>query len=258
MSAAPTTARVEAPAARRVLAQARFEALGLLRHGEQLLVSVVLPVLALVGLSLVAFPELAVGRWSGAARIDVLTPGVLALTVLSTAFTGQAILLGFERRWGVLRLLGTTPLGRGGLLLAKTTAVLAVLTLQLLLVGAVALVLGWRPALAGVLPAVLAVGLGALALVALAACVGGALRAEAVLALANLVWVLLAGFGGTLLPAAALPAGPLLSLLPTAALGDALRDAFVLGSWNWPALGVLLLWGLLAGLLARRLLRWSD
>lgn len=258
MSAAPPTTAAQAPAARRVLAQARFEALGLLRHGEQLLVSVVLPVLALVGLSLVTFPELAVGRWSGAARIDVLTPGVLALTVLSTAFTGQAILLGFERRWGVLRLLGTTPLGRGGLLLAKTTAVLAVLTLQLLLVGAVALALGWRPALAGVLPAVLAVGLGALALVALAACVGGALRAEAVLALANLVWVLLAGFGGTLLPAASLPAGPLLSLLPTAALGDALRDALVLGSWNWPALGVLLLWGLLAGLLARRLLRWSD
>ena len=69
---------------------------------------------------------------------------------------------------------------------------------------------------------------------------------------------LLAGLGGTVLPAAGLPGGPLLSLLPTAALGDALRDALVLGSWNLRALWGLLLWGLLAGLLARRLLRWSD
>ncbi|WP_298749491.1 ABC transporter permease [uncultured Serinicoccus sp.] len=259
MTAVGTTApRRGVPATRRVLAQARFEALGLLRHGEQLLVSVALPVLALVGLSLVSSPQLAVGRWSDAARIDVLAPGVLALTVLSTAFTGQAILLGFERRWGVLRLLGTTPLGRGGLLLAKATAVLVVLTLQLLLLGVVAGVLGWRPDVAGLLPAVVAVVLGALALVSLAACLGGALRAEAVLALANLVWVLLAGFGGTLLPAAALPGGSLLSLLPTAALGDALRDAFVLGAWNGRALLLLAVWGLLAGLLARRLLRWSD
>ncbi|GAA4887050.1 ABC transporter permease [Serinicoccus chungangensis] len=259
MTAAGAAApRHEAPPARRVLAQARFEALGLLRHGEQLLVSVVLPVLALVALSLVSAPQLAVGRWSDAARIDVLAPGVLALTVLSTAFTGQAILLGFERRWGVLRLLGTTPLGRGGLLLAKTTAVLLVLAVQLLLIGVVAGALGWRPDVAGLLPAVVAVVLGALALVSLAACLGGALRAEAVLALANLVWVLLAGFGGTVLPAAVLPGGAVLSLLPTAALGDALRDAFVLGAWNLRALVVLLLWGLLAGWSARRLLRWSD
>lgn len=259
MTAAPVVRRAAAvPAARRVLAQARFEALGLLRHGEQLLVSVVLPVLALLALSLVTFPELAVGRWAGAARIDVLTPGVLALTVLSTAFTGQAILLGFERRWGVLRLLGTTPLGRGGLLLAKTTAVLAALALQLLLVSVVALLLGWRPDLLGILPAAAAVVLGTLALVALAACVGGALRAEAVLALANLVWVLLAGVGGTLVPAATLPGGAVLSLLPTAALGDALRDAFILGAWNLPALGLLLVWAVLGGLLARVLLRWSD
>ncbi|OLT15862.1 ABC transporter [Serinicoccus sp. CUA-874] len=255
--AAPRPSAPAAPAAR-VLAQARFEAVGLLRHGEQLLVSVVLPVLALLGLSVLTSPELAVGPWAGRDRLDVLTPGVLALTVLSTAFTGQAILLGFERRWGVLRLLGTTPLGRGGLLLAKVLSVLGVLVLQLGVVAVVGLTLGWEPRADGLAPALLAVVLGVAAFVTLAACLGGTLRAEAVLALANLVWVLLAGLGGVVLPAAALPGQVVVAWLPSAALGDALRSALVLGEWDLRAMLVLAGWAVLGGLLARRVLRWSD
>lgn len=249
-----------APAATRVLAQARFETVGLLRHGEQLIVSIVLPLMALVGLALVPYPELAVGRWAGADRIDVLSPGVVALAVMSTAFTGQAILLGFERRWGVLRLLGTTPLGRGGLLAAKSLSVLAVLVVQLVVIGAVAAVLGWRPDPVGLLPALLAVVLGVAAFASLAACLGGSLRAEAVLALANLVWVLLAAGGGVLLPAQAMPEplSTVVQLLPSAALGDALRTALVHGTADWGPLLVLAVWAVAAALLARRLLRWSD
>lgn len=244
----------------RVLAQARFEAAGLLRHGEQLIVSMVLPLLALVGLALVPYPELAVGPFAGEDRVDVLAPGVLALAVMSTAFTGQAILLAFERRWGVLRLLGTTPLGRGGLLTAKSLSVLVVIAVQLAVVGAVAAVLGWRPDPAGILPALLAVVLGAVTFTALAACVGGALRAEATLAVANLVWVLLAAGGGVLLPAGTFPepVASVVALLPSAALGDLLRAALVQGTLAWGPLLVLAVWGCLALALARRLLRWSD
>ncbi|MFK5635399.1 MULTISPECIES: ABC transporter permease [unclassified Ornithinimicrobium] len=249
-----------APAGTRVLAQARFEAAGLLRHGEQLVVSMVLPLMALVGLALVPYPDLTLGPWAGAERIDVLVPGVLALAVLSTAFTGQAILLAFERRWGVLRLLGTTPLGRGGLLAAKALSVLVVLAVQLTVVGAVGLVLGWRPAVGGLAPALLGVVLGAAVFALLAACVGGILRAEATLAVANLVWVLLVAGGGVLLPAHAFPglAGTLVGLLPSAALGDLLRTALVDGGLDLAAVLVLGVWGGLAGLVARRFLSWSD
>lgn len=244
----------------RVLAQARFETAGLLRHGEQLLVSMVLPLMALVGLALVPFPDVSTGPFAGVARIDVITPGVLALAVVSTAFTGQAILLGFERRWGVLRLLGTTPLGQGGLLAAKALSVLAVLALQLTAIGVVGLILGWRPSLVGLVPALFAVVLGAFTFAALAACLGGALRAEAVLALANLVWVLLAAVGGIFLPATTFsaPVATLVGLLPSAALGDALRAALVHGTVAWAPLLILTVWGAAAALLARRLLRWSD
>lgn len=249
-----------APAPARILAQARFEAAGLLRHGEQLLISIVLPLMALVGLALVPYPDLSVGAFEGVERIDIVTPGVIALAVMSTAFTGQAILMGFERRWGVLRLLGTTPLGRGGLLTAKALSVLVVLAVQLVVLGGAGLVLGWRPSLIGLLPALLAVLLGTAAFASLAACLGGSLRAEAVLALANLVWVLLAAGGGVLVPADALPGvlSGVVSLLPSAALGDLLRTALVHGTVAGTALMTLAAWAVVAGLLARRLLRWSD
>lgn len=241
-------------AAGRVLAQGRYEAGILLRNGEQLLVSLVLPLIALVTLVHSPYPEL------DEPRIAVVAPGVLALVVVSTAFTGQAIQTGFDRRYGVLRLLGTTPLGRGGLLAGKGLAVLGVLLGQLLVVAAVAVALGWRPELVGIPVTVVSVALGSAAFVSLALLLAGSLRAEAVLALANLVWVLLAGVGGLLLPATLLPA-PLTEVvrwLPSGALGDALRAGLLDGDVPWLPWLVLVGWTVLLGAAAARLFRWDD
>lgn len=244
-----------APAARRVLAQAAFEVKGLLSHGEQLLVSVILPLMALIGLAMTDVPSLGEGE-----RIDLATAGVLALAIISTAFTGQAILLGFERRWGVLRMLGTTPLGRSGLLPAKALSVIAVVAVQFVVLGTVAAVLDWRPELTGI-PGALAVTLaGVLAFASLAALIGGTLRAEGVLALANLLWVLLAAAGGVLIPASRYPApwDTVVGLLPSAALGDGLREALAHGGFPTVEILILLVWAALTSTLANRLLRWSD
>lgn len=244
-----------APPARRVLRQARFEAAGLLRHGEQLLVSIVLPALALVTLALTDVPSLGPGR-----RIDLATAGVLALAVVSTAFTGQAILLAFERRHGVLRLLGTTPLGRGGLLAGKALSVLVVLAVQVVVLGGLGLALGWRPDPVGVLPALVVGVLGVAAFASLAALLGGTLRAEGVLALANLGWVLLLGVGGVVLPTSQLPdaVAGVVTWLPSAALGDGLRVALVDGAVPAREALVLVGWSAVLGGLAARYLRWSD
>ena len=243
-----------APPGRRVLAQARFETRTLLSNGEQLLVSLVLPALALVGLTLGSVPDLGPGP-----RADLALAGTLALAVVSTAFTGQAISAGFDRRSGVLRLLGTTPLGRGGLLAGRALAVLAVLAVQVVVLGGLGLALGARVAPSGIPPAVLTVLLGSATFVALALLLAGTLRAEAVLAVANLAWVLLLGLG-TLVPTAELPGSlaRVAALLPSGALGDALRSALVDGAWAWGAYAVLLAWGLVAGALASRLFRWSG
>lgn len=265
MSTASTTADSAGPRAAsprdRVLAQAAFETRQSLSHGEQLLVSVILPALALIGLTLASSPALGDGR-----RIDVATAGVLALAVVSTAFTGAAIQLAYERRYGVLRYLGTTPLGRGGLLAAKSVATLAVLAVQVVVLTGLGLALGARPDPAGIPAALLALVLGAAAFGGLAVLIGGTLRAEGVLAVANLLWVLLLVGGGLLIPAERLPGGlgQVLQWLPSSALGDALRIALVdgpgtvAGVWPWADLLALAVWAAVLLPLARRLLRWSD
>lgn len=205
-----------APWVSMVLSQAVFEVRTVLRHGEQLLITAILPALFLVVLARTDVFTLPLG--DGQERIDLIAPGVLALAVLSSAFTGPAISTGFDRRAGALRLLATTPLGRSGLLAGKVLGVGFVQVLQVALLASLAVVLGWRPPLAGALLGVLPFAAGTAAFTALAMLVAGTLRTEAVLAGANLLWVLLAIGGGVLLPTGA-------RWLPSAALGDGLRAA---------------------------------
>ncbi|WP_304450927.1 ABC transporter permease [Nocardiopsis sp. YSL2] len=252
-----TPAPGAAPLWRMVAAQAGLELRVMLRHGEQFLLTMVIPVLLLVGFSLTTVLDVGEGP-----RVDALTPGVLALAVMSTSFTGLAIGTGFERRYGVLKRLGATPLSRFGLLGAKTLAVLAVQAIQITVLCAVALALGWSPALgAGTAAAsLLLVLLATAAFSSLALLMAGTLRAEATLAGANLVYVLMLGLGGVLFPTSSFP-GPVenaVALLPITALSSGLRTALTDGSL--PGLGVyavLAVWVLAAGLLAGRLFRWD-
>lgn len=249
-----------APLARQVAAQARMEARLMLRNGEQLLLAIVIPVIVLVGGALAA--ERLDLDLSGRRPVDVLTPGVLALAVMSTAFTSLAIATGFERRYGVIKRLGSSPLPRHGLLLGKVLALLNVVILQLVVLIAVSLALGWRPAsqdawvsAAGV---ALAVAAGTWAFAALGLFVAGVLRAEATLALANLIYLLLMAGGGVVLPTSAYgaAAGPI-SWLPSAALGDAMRAALLDAELDVRALLVLVVWGALATFLTARTFRWE-
>lgn len=244
-----------AAAWRRVVSQGAFETRMILRNGEQLLVTVFLPVLVLVGLSRSGVVELSTG---GAARIDVVAPGVIALAVMSTAFTSQAIATSFDRRNGVLRLLATTPLGRGGLLAGKFLGVVAVEAVQVVVIGGTGLALGWRPVAAGIPLALVALVLGTAAFISLALLVAGTLRAEAVLAGANLLLVVLAVGSGVVVPVSQLPA-PLehvARLLPSGALGEALRGALIHGALPAWSVGVLLAWTAVLAWSAARLFRW--
>ncbi|MDF8264040.1 ABC transporter permease [Luteipulveratus flavus] len=244
-----------APPATRVRAQAAFETRTLLTNGEQLLVSVLLPALALVGLATASVPDLGSGR-----RIDLAVPGVLALAVVSTAFTGQAIATGFDRRYGLLRLLGVTPLGPRGLLAGKAVAVLSVIAVQTVLLGGLGLALGWRPHWSGLPAALLLMVLGAWAFVGIALLLAARLRSEGVLALANLIWVLLLLGGGLILPTDRLPAAVrgVVRLLPSGALGDGLRAALAGSGSVWLPLLVLLVWSLACSVVLSHVFRWTD
>lgn len=233
--------------------QARTEFLLTLRNGEQVLLTLIIPIGLLVGLTLL--DVLPVDE----PRVDHVTPRILALAVMSTAFTGQAIALAFDRRYGVLKRLAATALPRWSLVAGRLLAVLGVVGLQLVVLGAVAAALGWRPEPTGIAPAVLLVLAGTAAFGALGVLLGGTLRAEVVLALANTIWLLLVVAGGLVLSVDRLP-GPLsvvAAALPSGALAEGLQAALVEGSGAWSALGVLVLWAAAAGVLAARTLKLS-
>ncbi|HEX6445066.1 MAG TPA: ABC transporter permease [Streptosporangiales bacterium] len=242
-----------APAARRVLAYAGLELRQQLRNGEQLLLTLVIPVGALVLFTTVPVLPL------GSDRIGSLTPGIMALAVMSTAFTGQAIATGFERRYGALKRMGATPLGRGGLLTGKTLAVLAVELFQLAVICGVAAGLGWRPE-GDVAFAVLLLVLGTAAFSAFGLLLAGTLRAEATLATANLVYVVLLVVGGIVVPLRVFPGGLATALraLPINALAEGLRSVLQ-GHGGFPLVDVLVLaaWAVAGLLLASRTFRWE-
>jgi ABC-2 type transport system permease protein len=249
-----------APLHRQVAAQARMEARLMLRNGEQLLLAIVIPVIVLVG-GVAGADRLGLDL-EGHRAVDVLVPGVLALAVMSTAFTSIAIATGFERRYGVIKRLGASPLPRHGLLLGKVLALLNVVALQLVVLVVVGLALGWQPTLdqpvTTVGSTVLAVAAGTWAFASLGLFVAGALRAEATLALANLVYLLLMAGGGVVLPTSTYgAAGGLIEWLPSGALGEAMRSTLVDADIDGRSLLVLAAWALLGAVLTARTFRWE-
>ncbi|WP_245585626.1 ABC transporter permease [Pseudonocardia asaccharolytica] len=220
-----------------------------LRNGEQLLLALLIPIVLLVGLTLlevVPLPE---------PRVASVVPAVLALAVMSAAFTGQAIALGFDRRYGVVRRLAATALPRWLLVAGRLAAVLGLVAVQTVVLGALALTLGWRPQADGLGWAVLLVLLGCAAFGSLGILLGGSVRAEVVLAVANLIWFVLLFAGGIVIPAEQLPGplGTVATWLPSGALAEGLRTALVdgQGPGTQPVL-VLVGWAVLAAIVSVR------
>ncbi|MFD4833053.1 ABC transporter permease [Streptomyces uncialis] len=243
-----------APLARMIASQAALETRMLLRNGEQLLLTVIIPALLLALFSSVDIVDTGAGE-----PVDFLAPGVLALAVMSTAFTGQAIATGFERRYGVLKRLAVSPLPRWGLMTAKTLSVLVVEVLQVALLTAIAFGLGWSPE-GSPLTVLLLLVLGTAAFSGLGLLMAGTLKAEATLAAANLVFLLLLVGGGVVVPLDRFPeaARAVLELLPIAALSDGLRDVLRDGAgMPWADLGTLTVWAVLGLGAAARFFRWE-
>lgn len=243
-----------APLGRMIVAQTALETRMLLRNGEQLLLTVIIPALLLVLFSAVDIVDTGSGE-----SVDFLTPGVLALAVMSTAFTGQAIATGFERRYGVLKRLAASPLPRWALMTAKTLAVLVTEVLQVVLLTVIAFALGWSPH-GNPFAVLLLLVLGTAAFSGLGLLMAGTLKAEATLAAANLVFLLLLVGGGVIVPLEKFPDAvrSVLGLLPIAALSDGLRDVLQHGAtMPWGDLGILAVWTVLGLGAAARFFRWE-
>src|ERR1700757_5519318 len=174
---------------RMLAAQFALELKLLLRNGEQLVLAMFIPITLLVGLTL-----LPLGSF-GNNRAATFVPVIMALAVISTAFTGQAIAVAFDRRYGALKRLGATPPPVWGIIARKSLAVVTVVVLQSIILGGIGFGLGWRPQVAGLLLGAVVIALGTAGFAALGLLLGGTLKAEVVLAIANLMWFIFAGLG---------------------------------------------------------------
>jgi len=235
-------------------AQLRLDLAMTLRNGESLLLTLGIPVGLLVFFSLVDVLPI-----DGDA-VDFLAPGTLALAVLSTAFANLAIATGFDRSYGVLKRLGTTPLGRPRLVAAKVLTTLVVLALQAVALVAAAVALGWRPHVEP-LPLLAAVVLATVAFTGLALLLAGRLPALVNLAAANALFVALLVLSGMVFPLDELPSGLRTAVrgLPSTALAEALHGALTSGTdipgriWL-----VLLAWAFGGVALAVTTFRWEP
>lgn len=238
----------------RILTQAGADLRATLSNGEQVLLTLIIPLVLLVALSLL---DLSFG--SDVPGVDQAVPGIMALAVLSTAFTSLAIATGFDRRSGALRLLGTTPLTRSDLVIARALAVAAIEAVQLVLIVLVGLLLGWSPQGQWWSVVVLLV-LGTAAFAAWGVALAGVLRAEATLAVANGVFLLLMLGGGVVVPSSELPGvwGAIAAGLPSGALADGLRAVLIDGAaMPWFQALLLLGWAVAGVAVVARTFRWE-
>jgi ABC-2 type transport system permease protein len=227
----------------------------LARRGENLLVTIVIPAAVLQ-----FFASVNVLRTPGP-PVDYLLPGSIALAVIATSLVNLGIATAYERRYGVLKRLGGSPLPRWGLVGAKIMTVIVVETVQVALLLAIAwFVLGWRPA-AGISPGLALVALlfGTIAFAGLGLAMAGRLRTEATLALANGLFLVFLLLGGIIIPISDLPVelAALASFVPAAPLTELLRIAFGAGGDPAPALALLAAWAGFSSILAAITFRWD-
>lgn len=236
---------------RLLLAQARIETLLFLRHGEQQLLSLLIPTGLLIGLTLMPVPL--------DEPIMSIYPMSMAIALMSAGFTGQAIAVAFDRRYGALKRVGVSGVPMWALIGGKICAVCIVVLLQLFILTLIATFLGWSPQAAGIPIAFLFILSGVATFTSLGLLLGGTLSSEMVLALANTAWFILMGAAvfGTMFSDPSLSEHTWLSFIPSVALTHGLQDAVVNGHFNSLAFLVLLGWSLLGTFLALRYFKFT-
>jgi ABC-2 type transport system permease protein len=239
----------------RLVAQVRTEVMLVARNGEQLLLTLGIPVLLLGFFSVV--DVLPTGTDN---PIEFLAPGISALAVMSTAMVSLGIGTGFERTYRVLKRLGATPLGRGRLIAAKIVAVVAVELVQFAVLVPIAYLLDWQPSSPNWVLAIVAVIAGTIAFAGIGLTMAGTLRGEINLAAQNGLYLVLLLLGGMVIPFAELPTAlrGMAYVLPSGALADVLRDALASAGTrpgaSWITLAA---WAAASPLVARRFFRFE-
>ncbi|WP_276941895.1 ABC transporter permease [Ferrimicrobium acidiphilum] len=242
--------------ARPVLTQASSEVKMTLQQGEAALLTLVIPVLGLLVFGSVKFLPLPSGVPS---RVNFILAGAIAFGIMASGMVSQSITVAFDRNYGVLKRLGVTPLGRRGIILAKLAQVVVLELIQLIVLVLIGLLMGYHPE-GNPLLFILGWVLATSAFTGLGLLIGGTLKAELVLGLSTLLWLVLLGLGSMAVPLTSLPGflELIAKLLPAAGASELILHGLAM-SGSVPAWAIvnLVIWGIGAPLLAIRFFRWS-
>src|SRR6266704_2702517 len=238
-----------------IIAQTRVELLLTLRRGESVLITLVVPVLLLIFFASLNIIPATTGK-----AVDFLLPGILALAVMATGMVSLGIATAYERYYGVLKRLGSSPLPRSGLIIAKVISVLALELIQVFVLISVAVILySWRP-VGSPLLTLLVMAIGTVTFSALGLAMAGVLRAEVTLAAANGLYLLFLLLGGGILPLSHLPPAlaAIAQILPAAALTQALQATMANNApFPWSALLTLVIWAVAILFVAMKTFTWA-
>ncbi len=239
---------------KRIFLQLRAELMLLARNGEQLLLTLIIPVI-LLGF----FGSVDVLPSGDSEPLNFLVPGVLAVAIMSTSMVSLGIATGFERSYLVLKRLGATPLSRAQLVIAKIISVFVVELVQAAVLLPIGIALGWRLHGNAWPLTIAAVFLGTASFAGVGLLLAGRLRSEINLAAQNGLYLLLLLLGGMIIPRDSLPGflSTAASVLPSTALADLLRATLNgSGALAQPFI-VLAAWGVLTPAIAAKRFRWS-
>lgn len=221
----------------------------IMRHGEQLLLNIVVPLAILIGASVV--PVLGEDR-----GIDEIFPMVLAVAAMGSGFTGQAIAVAFDRRYGALKRLGASGVPRRAIIVGKIAAIAIVTLLQAILLAIAAAALGFSTDVAAYFLSAVVLLLSAASFTAFGLLLGGTLPAEKVLGLGNFFWLVLLGVVGWVLYSQGLSSNGAWTIVPSVAVASGLTES-LRGTIPITELAVILAWGLGAAGLASKKFSFS-
>jgi ABC-2 type transport system permease protein len=217
-----------------------------LRRSESLLVTVLMPIIVLIAFS---FTD---------GGVDKYLPFIFVQSTMATALLSLGITNGFDRRYRVLVRLGTTPIGKRGIVLSKIIYVFILETFQLLLIGGIGVALRYRPGAAALL-AFPFCWLASISFASLALIISSNLKAETNLGVQNLTYLLLLGISSVSFTTTTdNELFKLVKLLPSSALHSLVRYAAELQNFPIAAFISLAIFGILLTLIAIRTFKFDE
>jgi ABC-2 type transport system permease protein len=239
--------------------QIRYEQLSFWRNPQSAFFTFVFPVVIIV-----LFGALfhGVGRSSyfyGLSALQYYVPTIAAVSVLGACYSQLAIVLSTRRQNGILKRIRATPLPAWTYFLGLLAHCIVVSVVDIALIVGVGRLFG-VPLPTHWAAIALALVLGAACFCALGVAVASLIsNAEAAPAVVQLVLFPLVFISGTYLPIHSQVIQRITGVLPVRPFNEALMGPFAQHTgFDWGALGVLLAWGVLGGLVAVRRFRWDP